>query len=407
MKTNYFNLFLIFILFSSLLIVSCDDDSTSPTSEPTVGEIALVSAVPNPDGFSGSLYLQLIDDLSANTYDNSTALPFVLNSDQIVMRGEDIYILPYAQSDVIKKYTRTSGALNKTGEFIMESNSAPTAIVIQNDTKAYVALQGRPKILIINPSTMTKTGEIDITAYGVGDENPDAQQMIIRDGKLYVALAQAVGGYYAAQDRPKADVLIINTATNAVEKMITEESSGMSQPTRPMETNQIFMDENNDIYIICNAGFGATPGHKVGILRIKNGETEFDSGYNFNLTDATITGESNIPSAFFFAQYAGSGKLYGQIPFGAYFNNPPSFTEDRICVAVEVDLYAKTVRTLGLPRSNGFGTCGIYNDKVVFGLATDNDNGFFTYDINTGEKSSESVIKTTGTPFYFKHFGEE
>ncbi|MGD8782522.1 MAG: hypothetical protein PVH88_26645 [Ignavibacteria bacterium] len=408
MKTNLYKLALLLTVITVLITVSCDDDDNPLSSASESGEIAIVAAVPNPDGQSGAIYLQLIDDLSSNTYDNETALPFTLNSDQLVMRGEDIYRLPFAESDVIEKYTRGSDkTLSITGQLTMESNSSPSSIVIQNETKAYLALMGRPKILIINPSTMEKTGEIDITEYGVGDDNPDANQMVIRDDKLYVALSQMVGGYYASPDRAKVDVLIINTETDTVEKMITEESTGMSQPTRPTETNQIFIDENNDIYIVCQGGFGAVAGHKCGILRIKDGETEFDAGYSINITDAAITGENNNASALFYVQYGGNGKLYGHAAVFAYYSNPPSYIEDRTCVPVEVDLSAGTITALDLPRSNSYGSTGIYNDKIVFGLATDSDNGFFTYDINTGETSSEAIIKTTGTPHLFKHFGEE
>ncbi|MFA8344123.1 MAG: hypothetical protein ACEPO8_14215 [Rhodothermaceae bacterium] len=407
MGRNYLKLLTLYLLLSVILLVSCDDDPVSPDTNKE-GEIAIVSCVPNPDGRSGSIYLQLIDDLTPNSYDNSTALPFTLNSDQIVVKGEDLFILPFAQSDVIKKYTRgASKTLSKTGQLILESNSSPTSIVKLNETKAYVALMNRAKILIINPQTMEKTGEIDITKYGVGDANPDANQIVLRDGKLYVALAQMVGGYYAAKERPKVDVLIIDTATDKVLKMITEESTGMSQPTRPADINQMFIDEKNDIYVICQGGFGAVPGHKCGILRIKNGETEFDSGFSINVTDGTIVGESNSVTALFYPQYGGNGKLYVHASLPAYFSTPPNFLKDRICVPIEIDLYNKTMKTIGLPRSNSYGSTGIYKDEIIFGLATDTDNGFYTYNMSTGKVSEGAIIKTTGTPFLFKHFGEK
>ena len=395
------------LLVLSMIFISCSSDDEN--SEASKGEIAIASSVLNPDGISGSLYLQLIDDLSPNTYDNKTAIPFTLNNDQIVVKGNDIYILPFAESDVIEKYRRGSDkTLTKSGELIMEANSSPVSIVVQNETKAYVALLGRPKILIINPTTMQKTGEIDITAYGIGDENPDANQMVIRDGMLYVGLAQMVGGYYPDPERAKVDVLIINTEADTVMKMITEENTGMSQPTRPVADDDyhIFVDENNDIYILCLGGFGAVPGHKVGILRIKDGETEFDANYAINVTDGSINGENNVVAAMTYVQYAGNGKLYVQAFIPAYYSNPANYLEDRVCVPLEIDLYAKTMKTLGFPRGKSYGCTGIYKDKIVFGLSTDTDNGFFTYDLNTGEISSEAVIKTIGTPILFRHLGE-
>lgn len=407
MKTNYLRSVTVLTVIAITIFASCSKDNPVSAGDTKKGEIAIVAAVPNPDGQSGSSYLQLIDDLSPKTYDNETAFPFDI-FDQYVMRGEDLFVLSFAASDIIKKYTRGADKkLSETGQLTIDAHSAPTAIFIKNATKAYVALMGRAKILIINPSTMTKTGEIDITDYGVGDDNPDATQMIIRNGKLYVALNQMVGGYFPAPDRAKSDVLVINTETDVVEKMITEEASGISQPARPVDSKQIFMDENKDIYMVCQGGFGAVPGHKAGILRIKNGETEFDDSYSFNLTDAAITGESNIANTFLLVQYAGNGKLYAHAVIPAYWSNPPSYLEDRVCIAVEIDIYAKTIKKLDLPRSNSYGSVGIYDDKILFGLGTDSENGFFTYDINTGEASKNAVIKTTGMPTLFRHFGEQ
>jgi hypothetical protein len=216
-----------------------------------------------------------------------------------------------------------------------------------------------------------------------------------------------VGGYYSDPKRPYTDVVVINTQTDKVEKMITQNTAGFSQPTRPFDDKQMFMDEKKDIYIVCTSGFGFVPEHKAGILRIKNGETEFDAGYAFNLGDANIAGESNNLSWLPFVQYAGNGKLYAQADMPAYYSNPPNFIEDKSVLPVEIDLYAKTIKKLDLPRSNNYGSVGIYNNKIIFGLASNNESGFFTYDLDTKEASANAVVKTTGFPALFRNFGEK
>lgn len=398
--------FLALLLVALVILPSCDKDEPK---EPQIakGEIAIAAALPNPDGHSGSAFLQLIGDLTPKTYDNKTALPFPLLN-QYVMNGEDIYVLPYFGSNVLKKYSRNANKeLSLSGELNVDANANPVAIVPQSATKAYLSLLGRGKIWIINPTTMTKTGEIDLTSYGVGDENPDPSQMIIRDNKLYVALNQMVGGYFPAPDRPYSDVLIINTETNQVEKMITESTAGFSQPTRPVDSKQIFMDENNDIYMVCTGAFGFVPGHKSGILRIKNGETEFDNSYQFSIPDANITGESNTLGFLHYVQYAGSGKLYATADIPAYYSNPYDYIKDKSVISVEIDLYAKTIKKLDFPKGNGFGSIGIYKDNIVFGIASESENGFFTYNPSTEQASPNAIVKTTGTPSFFKAFGEK
>jgi len=58
-----------------------------------------------------------------------------------------------------------------------------------------------------------------------------------------------------------------------------------------------------------------------------------------------------------------------------------------------------------LPRSNGYGVvAGIYENLAVFGLATDNANGFFTYNPSTGSARSDAIVTITGYPYKFYQF---
>jgi hypothetical protein len=227
--------------------------------------------------------------------------------------------------------------------------------------------------------------------------------MLIRDNLLYVGLIQAVGGYFPAPDRPYADVLIVNTDNNAVVKMITDSTSGLSYPTRAIDPFSIFMDENNDIYVICLGGFGAM--HTAGALRINNGETEFDDSYQFVFNTTSITGEPNPTDYIHAVKYYGNGIMYGTADIPAYYGNPPNFIEDRAVIPVEVDLKAKTIKSLGFPRSNAFGVAvSLYEDMVVFGMATENATGFYTYNPTTGQANSTAVVTVEGYPYYFIAF---
>lgn len=67
--------------------------------------------------------------------------------------------------------------------------------------------------------------------------------MLLRDGLLYVGLSQMVGGWVPPQDRPYSDIAIIDTQTDKLLKMITDQTSGISMPTRPIDRYSIFMDE--------------------------------------------------------------------------------------------------------------------------------------------------------------------
>lgn len=121
-------------------------------------------------------------------------------------------------------------------------------------------MAGLGKIAIFDPTTMTQQGEIDLTSLGVSDSNPDPSAMLLRDGLLFVGLSQMVGGWIPPQDRPYSDIAIIDTQTDKLLKMITDKTSGISMPTRPIDRYSIFMDEKKDIYISCMGGFGMVKG---------------------------------------------------------------------------------------------------------------------------------------------------
>lgn len=74
-------------------------------------------------------------------------------------------------------------------------------------------------------------------------------------------------------------------------------------------------------------------------------------------------------------------------------------------VSIDIDLEAKTIKKLDLSYSNSFGVAvGVYENNVVFGLATTSANGFYTYNPSTGEVSSSAIITTEGYPYSFVTF---
>jgi len=394
----------IFLALSLLAVFSSckkDDDELSLSS----GKILVSTMLPNPDGMSGSAYMQLMEDMSAKSLTNSTAIPTPYGTPPIVY-GDDVFVLPgyTGETYIMTKYSRVNGTLVKQGDYTLPSQSGATNIVTKGDL-AYVSCALIGKILVINHKTMQLVKEIDITSYGVGDQNPDPSSMLIRDNQLFVALTQMVGGYFPAPTRPYSDVLIINTDNNEVLKMITDSTTGISCPTRPIDPNSIFMDENKDIYIVGVGAWGALPGHKSGILRIKAGETEFDNSYQFVFNSTAITGETNPLDYVHAVKYSGNGKLYGTANIPAYYGNPVNYITDRTVIPVEIDITAKTIKKLDFPYSNSFGVAvGVCDGQVVFGLATTSSTGYFTYNPTTGESSSSAVVTTTGYPYSFVSF---
>ncbi len=406
MRTKLNTLVLIISIIAMLIFTSCSDDKvTNPIVSGSEGNILISTMLPNPDGMSGSAYMQLIDNLEVKALTNETAIPISFSSAPVVC-GNNIFILPGwgGETDDMTKYSRSGGKLAKQGKLTLPASSGATNVVTHGDL-AFVSCSALGKILVVNHEKMEMVTEIDLSSFGAGDQNPDPSSMLIRDNYLFVALSQMVGGYYPAPDRPYSDVIIINIDTNKVVKMITESASGISTPTRPIDPYSIFMDENNDIYIVCIGGFGAVSGHKSGILRIKSGETEFDDNYKFIFNTTAINGEENTLDYIHAVRYYGNGKLYGTANIPAYYSNPVNYIEDRTVVPVEIDLEAQTITKLNFANSNIYGTAvGTFKDQIVLGLATTSSNGFYTFNPSKGEASSSATVTTEGYPFSFVEF---
>ncbi|HBG41370.1 MAG TPA: hypothetical protein DDW85_08145 [Porphyromonadaceae bacterium] len=385
------------------VLTACHKDDPTPNPENT-RNILFSVRIPDASGMSGSVYTQLIDNIDAATYDNKTAIPTAYATPPVII-DDYVFDLPglTTETDIIKKYVRVNGQLVFEKSFTCPAGSGAISLVTKGD-KAYVAMRGLGLILILNHKTMAEIGRIDLSEYGVGDRNPDPAMMLIRDNLLYVGLNQIVGGMTPDPKRAKSDVVIIDTNTDAVQKMITDER-GYSMPTNIMgDIQSIFMDENKDIYINCMAGLGYI-GHKGGLLRIKAGETVFDNSYEFCVTDKTIEGIDYPLDCLRDMVYTGNGKLYACASVSGYYSPTPDYSADRVVVSLEIDIKNKTVKKLDIPRGNIFATAvGRYGDNILFGLATQTGNGFYTYNQKTKAISESPVINTAGFPFCFKVF---
>ncbi len=389
-----------------LLGTSCSkDEDDKPTLK---GNILLGSMLPNPDGIGGAAYMQLINNIDAATYTNKTAIgtSFAITP---VVRGNRVYVLPgwFENSNLLKIYKAEDGKLVEDGHVELPAKSGVNAMEIVGN-KIYVSYWFMGKIGVIDRNTLKVIKEIDITKYAVGDKNPDPAQMVERDGILYVALCQVKAGPPMSDPkRPMVDVLLIDTKKDEPIKMITADNVNMSEPSKPeADDYSMFIDEKGDIYINCISGFGFI-GHDAGFLRIKKGETDFDKSYIFKVNKTPIEGEANKASYIAKIRYAGNGILYATADVPAYYSKPPKFAEDKVMFPVKIDLRNKTIKRLGKPVSSNFGfAVSLYQDKVIFGLATKTDKGFFVYDPKTGKMSDKAIIQVTGYPYFFLTIGE-
>jgi len=381
------------------------DDNTSESA----GKILFSTTVTNPSGDSGSGYLQAVGKIDGGvSYTNQNSIPLGFGSYPCVCKSGNIYVFPDYMGGTelkLKRYIlNANNQLELKGSMTLPANSSAAIVVEANEEKAYVCCQSLDLIIVFNPKTMTEISRIDVSNLRNEGVSAYPGALYIRDGILYIALEQ-----YNSQWMPFENALemaLYNVSDDSFIKKIRNTTIGLCGPTRPVDNQSIFEDEKGDIYVNCTGSFGYIPGLNAGMARIKKGETEFDESYCINFAETQVTGLScNYLNVLMMCRYAGNGKMYAY-GFAPALDptNTNTFTA-RIGVPVVVDLYNKTVKVVeGLPLSNGHGVAmGRYGNKMVYGSANDEYNGFSTVDLTTGEVETK-VATVEGFPSFFYSF---
>lgn len=405
MKTKFFGVLCATVL-SITLFVACEKNGDDP--EPNTGKILIQTTVKNSDGASGTSYLKLIPDFSTQTVDNWNGMQ-VGYSSGVRVYGNDVFVFPEfgpnGTQELVKYNYTSANTLQRSGALALPPMSGAYGFTRYNSEKAYIPMYNLGIIWIFNPSTMTKTGEIDLTSYAFGDNNPEPSYMFVRDGLLYIPLNQGATNSMPYPENKKSEVAIVDISTDEVVKVVSESASGLTFPTRPAFKDMIFTDEQNDLYIACAGGFGIDDRFpETGFICIRSGETEFDETASWDISQTTIQGTNYTPGSLSNCKYIGNGKLCAYVTIKELVDFNTMYT-GRYSMPVLIDMKAKTVKKIdGIPISDGFAIfIDNYKDKVVFSAYGETQAGFFLYDPSTGQAEGP-VVSTTGAPTFMYSF---
>ena len=366
----------------------------------------MATTVLNPSGSSGSCYVQTLTDTAAVSIDNNRAIPGGFGN-PFTVQGKNVYVFPdymgQSKAALQRFVIDANHQLVKAGEMMLPAGSAASQVIEVNDHTAYVSCQNLGKVLVFDFKQMKQTGEIDLNSLSGTGVRVGPSCMIVRDGKVFIALSQFNAQWMPAKN--SIEFAMVDAQTNRLEKHIKNESLGLAFPSRPIDSGTLFMDEKGDIYFACIGSFGLIPGINAGFARIKKGETDIDPTYSIRLDQTNIEG-LNIKADYVASlKYAGNGIAYGHVSSNAL---DPSATANpysaKTSVAVTVDLYHKTITAIkGIPVSSPHGLAVTkYNDLIIFGCSSDNATGFFYYDTKT-KRARGPVIKTAGNPMHIEY----
>ena len=401
------------LLFSAFALMCCltaceKNDKPTPAPQPSRigGTLVMATTVLNPSGNSGSCYVQTLTDTADVSIDNNRAIPGGFGN-PFTVQGKNVYIFPdymgQSKAALQRFVIDANHHLVKAGEMMLPAGSAASQVIEVNDHTAYVSCQNLGKVLVFDFKQMKQTGEIDLNSLSGAGVRVGPSCMIVRDGKVFIALSQFNAQWMPAKN--SIEFAMVDAQTNRLEKHIKNESLGLAFPTRPIDSGTLFMDEKGDIYFACIGSFGLVPGINAGFARIKKGETDIDPTYSIRLDQTNIEGRNIKADYVASLKYAGNGIAYGHVSSNAL---DPSATANpysaKTSVAVTVDLYNKTITAIkGIPVSSPHGLAITkYNDVIIFGCSSDNATGFFYYDTKT-KRARGPVIKTAGNPMHIEY----
>jgi hypothetical protein len=104
-----------------------------------------------------------------------------------------VYVVNRADVDSIQIIDPQQGFTTPTtnGQLSVDSGSDPQDIAVVDTNKAYVSRLGSARLLIINPTTLARLGELDLSSLAKqsdSDGSPDPAYMLVHNGLVYVTL---------------------------------------------------------------------------------------------------------------------------------------------------------------------------------------------------------------------------
>lgn len=355
-----------------------DDDKGSDPVNKDANQyaIALVAGT----GSAQTTYIQGLAGFDTTTLGNGNATELAGNGRMITYNGA-AYVSVYSSPATMTKYVfDKTGKATKAGELVVPGAKTYSTVEFVSSTEAYASVAGGiAKVIKFNPTTMARTGEIDLSSI-LRAEAPVMYYlgMKARDGKLFMGVFYEGAGFVEKYN-DTAYVAVIDLATAKLEKLIKDYRTGSVFDAY----NSFAIDKNGDIYV---AGLGYTnrPG---GILRIKKGQTDFDASWFFDLDAATgykCRGISLFDNGLAFT-------LALINPADDYEINGPSYNFYKLNILQK----SSAGKLAGLPDvfgSSGAVMRGYGNDQVLFAVSGKSENSIYSYQIANGNISKKVTL---------------
>ena len=282
MKTPLFKSLLLGFAVTAFLGCSSSDDTTDPTPAPEEKDKFVLMT--STERF-GSGYFTSLDSLPKGTI-QATSSKSLQVKEAFGFRtfGKWFFNRSNATGDVgLQKYSLNADGSLKNEGFIAGS----TQYLVVNETTGYYLdeTRGLLKLQKFNPTTMLRTGEVDLSAVqkqGVEYQVVGKHTIAAKEGKLFVGISygtKAAAGY--GDDVFNAiEFAVVDIATDKYEKTIKYD--GLKGVGWGSSGNKMWSIGDDGALYLYSTGLGSSGFSNPSIIRVKKGETDFDKTWVFS-----------------------------------------------------------------------------------------------------------------------------
>lgn len=388
------NTFKSIALFTAMgmALVACSDDNPTPPAPKVETNYAILSGNPGQIGL-----LSAYTSMPSGTIDN--AKENTLNTQTNGMKFFGKYVFQRVKlgkapssDDGIRRYEiGDKGQLIESGT--ISAGPGSNFHVVNENLGFYLdSNKGLLKLQTFNPSTMQRTGDIDLSVVKNDTFKFNAVGMYFiasKENKLYVSVNHGTekgkGSFFFEKPLGYAELAVIDIPTKKYEKTI--KSDKVSYIGYPSNANQMFTIGDDGALYMCYHGFTSFAGATgSSIIRIKKGATDFDK-------DWVIKADDYTKGTTFGTVAVKDGKLYTQVGTEAIvFGAKGNMLTKAIYDYYEFDTTTKQGKKVeGLPKTKYvfFNAQGIVNfdGTLYFNVANDSYNGYYKMTSSGVEKA--------------------
>lgn len=388
------------------LLMSCDSDPTpdpEPEPEPELQtyyfagiEAAIDPAADVLSGAENGFEEGTISPVG-NGFEQPAWMTFLQGKDQIFAAG-------YTSAPEITSYELVDGELVK-GESVFTDLGIYAQEVVDEST---IILMGAPrsgfsekKLYVVDSDAMTITNSA-LVDFGNMEEAglmSFPTDIHLSGDKIFVSYYTITAdGNFLTPLSDQAKIAVFNYPALTLDKIITDDR--LPELGRYNSANVLEVDENGDMYTYASSslacGFYPIPTLNSGIVRVKSGETSFDSDYFIDFEE--LSGGYKINDMF----YVGNGKAVVRVVmedetnpdyhWGTY--DPTS--EIPLLETGIVDLYNKTFTMLSdVPSGGGGWNSAYYIDgtKLYLGVSNSAYAGISIIDTESSTVTQGAMIE--------------